>query len=96
MDKDAFNELLGSVQEMDAIVKGEKKPSREFHFPKLEVKAIRARLGVSQDGFAMLIGVSKRTVENWEQGRRAPAGTARSLLRIMAADPEHALRTLRV
>ena len=43
----------------------------------------------------MILGVSKRTVENLEQGRRHPTGAARSLLRIVAADPEHALQALR-
>jgi len=52
-------------------------------------------LGVSQDKFAMILGVSKRTVENWEQGRRHPTGAARSLLKIVEADPEHALQALR-
>ena len=75
-----FDELLTSVQEMDAIVKGQKKATRSFDFPEPEVKAIRERLGVSQDKFAVILGVSKRTVENWEQGRRHPTGAARSLL----------------
>ncbi len=95
MDKDTFDELLNSVEEMDAIRKGKKKASRKFDIPDPEVKAIRERLGVSQDTFAMLLGVSKRTVENWEQGRRHPTGPARSLLKIVEADPEHALRALR-
>ncbi|WP_101757296.1 NadS family protein [Oceanicoccus sp. KOV_DT_Chl] len=94
MKKDMFDELMTSVQEMDGIVKGKKKASRSFDFPEPEVKVIRERLGVSQDKFAMILGVSKRTVENWEQGRRHPTGAARSLLRIVEADPEHALQAL--
>ena len=43
----------------------------------------------------MILGVSKRTVENWEQGRRQPTGAARSLLKIVEADPQHALEALR-
>ncbi len=95
MKKEMFNELLESVQEMDGIVKGKKKASRSFDYPDPEVKTIRDRLGVSQEKFATIIGVSKRTVENWEQGRRHPTGAARSLLRIVEADPEHAMRALR-
>jgi putative transcriptional regulator len=94
MEKNMFDELLTSVQEMDEIVKGNKKASRSFDFPEPEVKAIRERLGVSQSRFAIILGVSKRTVENWEQGRRHPTGAARSLLRVVAADPEHALQAL--
>tara|TARA_R110001583_G_scaffold195214_1_gene370520 strand:- start:175 stop:465 length:291 start_codon:yes stop_codon:yes gene_type:complete len=94
MEKNMFDELLTSVQEMDEVVKGKTKASRRFDFPEPQVKAIRERLGVSQGKFAMILGVSKRTVENWEQGRRHPTGAARSLLRIVEADPEHALQAL--
>lgn len=95
MNKEVFNELLESVQEMDEIVKGKKKASHSFGYPDPVIKAIRDRLGVSQEKFAVKLGVSKRTVENWEQGRRHPTGAARSLLRIVEADPEHAMRALR-
>lgn len=94
MKKEMFDELLESVKEMDAIAKGQQPSSRSFDFPDPEVKTIRDRLGVSQEKFAFLLGVSKRTVENWEQSRRHPTGPARSLLRLVEADPEHALRAL--
>ncbi|WP_290702817.1 NadS family protein [Amphritea sp.] len=94
MNNEMFDELLESVQQMDEIVKENKKASRTFDFPDPEVKAIRERLGVSQERFAFILGVSKRTIENWEQGRRHPTGAARSLLRIVEADPEHALKAL--
>mgnify|MGYP002632066362 FL=1 len=95
MDNDMFDELMTSVQEMDGIVKGQKQPTRRFEFREPEVKAIREKMGVSQDKFAVILGVSKRTVENWEQGRRHPTGAARSLLKIVEADPQHALEALR-
>ena len=94
MDKKMFDELLDSVKEMDKIAKGKKKPSRKFIFNELEVKTIREKTGLSQNRFAMLIGVSKRTLENWEQGRRHPTGPAKALLRMVDADPEYALKTL--
>ena len=94
MDKDMFEELMASVHQMDEIVKGKKKASRTFDFPDPQVKKIRERLGVSQEKFAVILGVSKRTVENWEQGRRHPTGAARSLLKIVEADPKHALEAL--
>jgi len=94
MDKDMFNELMSSVQQMDDVVENKKKASRSFNFPDPEVKVIRERMGVSQEKFALILGVSKRTVENWEQGRRNPTGAARSLLKIVEADPLHALRAL--
>ena len=94
MNQEIFDELMASVREMDKIVKGNKKASRSFSYPDPEVKAIREQLGVSQEKFAAILGVSKRTVENWEQGRRHPTGAARSLLRIVEVDPKHALKVL--
>jgi len=94
MKKELFNELLQSMHEMDRIVRGEAPPSRVTRFSEPEVKQIREKTGLSQKHFAALVGVSKRTLENWEQGRRKPAGPARALLRILHTDPEHALRAL--
>lgn len=94
MDDSKFKELLESVEEMDAIAQGTQKPSRQFNYPEPEVKAIREKTGLSQSHFAVLIGVSKRTLENWEQGRRHPTGPAKALLKIVDADPEKAIRAL--
>ncbi|MFS1526295.1 NadS family protein [Microbulbifer sp. 2304DJ12-6] len=94
MNKTMFDELLASVQEMDEITAGKKQPARVFEYPEPEVKRIREQTGLSQNQFALLIGVSKRTLENWEQGRRHPTGPAKALLRILEADPEHALKAL--
>jgi putative transcriptional regulator len=51
---------------------------------------VRARLksGLTQAQFAALLGVSKRTLEQWEQGRRAPSGAARMLIRLAELHPE--------
>ena len=95
MDKESFDELLKSLKHMDDIAKGKKRATRKFDFPDPEVKPIRQRLLVSQQNYAMIQGVSKRTLENWQQGRRHPTGAARSLLKIVEADPEHALQALR-
>ena len=94
MDKKLFDELLESVKEMDQIAKSEKKPARSFTIKEPQVQRIRERTGLSQTKFARLIGVSKRTLENWEQGRRRPTGPARALLKLVENDPEHAIRTL--
>lgn len=52
------------------------------------VASIREKTGLSQARFAELLGVSVRTLQEWEQGRRAPSGAARTLLLIAARNPE--------
>lgn len=94
MKETMFNELLESVKEMDHIRRGRKKASRKFEIKEPEVKAIREQTGLSQAHFARLIGVSKRTLENWEQGRRIPTGPARALLKIVESDPKSAIEAL--
>ena len=51
------------------------------------VTTVREKTGLSQAKFAMLLGVSVRTLQEWEQGRRAPSGAARTLLMIAAKNP---------
>ena len=55
-----------------------------------DVARIRAKTGLSQARFAVLLGVSVRTLQDWEQGRRAPSGAARTLLMVADRNP-HAL-----
>jgi putative transcriptional regulator len=52
------------------------------------VSAIRERTGLSQSRFSELLGVSPRTLQEWEQGRRSPSGAARTLLLIAAKNPK--------
>ncbi len=52
------------------------------------VAAIRQRTGLSQTHFAALLGVSVRTLQEWEEGRRAPSGAARTLLMVAAKNPQ--------
>ena len=59
---------------------------RITHMP--DVARIREGTGLSQARFAQLLGVSARTLQDWEQGRRTPSGAARTLLLIAARDPK--------
>ena len=88
MKKEVFAELLQSVKQGGAIMKGSMKPSRTFRFPESEVRKLREHYGLSQDKFASLIGISVATLRNWEQGRRKPEGPARVLLMVAAKHPE--------
>jgi putative transcriptional regulator len=94
MNDELFQALLTSVQQADAIISGTAKPARLSTFAEPEVKAVRAKTGLTQEKFAMMVGVSKRTLENWEQGRRYPTGPARALLKILDADPVGAMKAL--
>ncbi|MBI4826324.1 MAG: helix-turn-helix domain-containing protein [Nitrospirae bacterium] len=69
--KELFDELLKSVKQGGAIMKRTMKPARTFTFAESEVKKIRDQYGLSQDKFAILMGISTATLRNWEQGRRA-------------------------
>lgn len=88
MKKELFEELLESVKQGGAIMKGAMKPSRIVEFPESEVRKIREHYGLSQDNFASLMGISVATLRNWEQGRRKPEGPARVLLMVAAKHPE--------
>ena len=57
------------------------------------VAETRARAGLSQSEFARLLGVSVRTLQEWEQGRRVPSGPARALLAIVHKNPRLLLET---
>jgi len=88
MRKDLFEELLLSVKQGAAIMKGTLKPSRTFTIAESEVKKIRNQYGLSQNKFAVLMGISTATLRNWEQGRRKPEGPARVLLQVAAKHPD--------
>lgn len=95
MNDDLFNELVESVKEGGAILRGEAEASREAAFDEPEVAKIRAEYGLSQAKFAALLGISVRTLQNWEQGRRHPRGPARVLLRVAARHPRAILDTVK-
>ena len=96
MEERAFNELIESMNQAAAIMKGEMKPSRVFTYSPLNVKEIREKTSKSQSEFANMIGVKVGTLRNWEQGRRQPDGAALTLLKIVAADPEYVKKILHV
>ena len=89
-----FEELLESVREGGAILRGQRKPSRRFVLQSSGIRAIRERTSLSQSDFAHLIGVSVKTLQNWEQDRRHPTGPAAALLRIIAHQPQLALKAI--
>ena len=79
-ERDIGAEILSGLRE---IKRGEY--GRVITVP--SVSDIRGRTGLSQSRFAWLLGVSVRTLQDWEQGRRAPSGAARTLLMVAARNP---------
>ena len=80
-------DLLQSVREMKAGTF-----ARSTSMPVTDALQARAKLDLSQSHFAKLLGVSVRTLQEWEQGRREPSGAARTLLRIALHSPEAILQ----
>lgn len=86
MDKDMAqfqNDLLESARQMKA-----NQAVRVTEVPLTAAAEARQRIGLSQKEFASLLGVSVRTLQEWEQGRREPSGAARTLLRIATENPK--------
>ena len=82
-DRDVWQEVLDGVREIKAGGGRRKKVA-----PKSQVAQVRLKSGLSQAEFAAVLGVSKRTLEQWEQGRREPSGAAKTLLKIAERHPE--------
>jgi putative transcriptional regulator len=86
--RDIGLEILEGIRDIKAYKAGKKTlPVHELKEPS-SPKVIRKRLKLSQAAFAGLMGVSLRTVQDWEQGRRKPSGPAIALLRIAEQKPE--------
>jgi len=91
MNDDLFNELVDSVREGAEILRDERQPARTFEMEPVAIKEIREQFQLSQRQFAALLGVSIKTLQNWEQGRRRPDGAAQVLLQVAARHPETVL-----
>ena len=94
MKKEHFEKLVASIKEPGEIKAGRKAPSRVYEIKPPEIKMVRENLNASQNEFALMIGVSVRTLQNWEQGRRQPEGPAKALLRIASKNPSAVLKAL--
>ncbi len=77
MKDEMFAELMESVREGGAILRGETAPAGAFERSAPDVKQICESFDLSQSQFSALLGISVRTLQNWEQGRRNPRGPAR-------------------
>lgn len=94
MKEETFAKLVSSIREAGEIKDGRRTPRRTTEIRTPEIRLVRKKLDVSQDEFAVMIGVSTRTLQNWEQGRRRPEGPAKALLTIASRNPKAVLDAL--
>ncbi len=86
--KSAFEKIEEGLKEALAVARGEAKPAK-LHIPsEIDVRAIRGKLGASQEEFAARFGFTLHQIRQWEQGRCRPLGGVRAYLLIIAQDPE--------
>ena len=73
-----FQELLASVREAGAIVRGKKKGARKTVVEEPDARSIRESANLTQTQFTQLLGVPVKTLQNWEQHRTRPTGPAQA------------------
>jgi len=90
--------ILRGLEQALAFAEGRaKKGTYVVHLPpEIDVKAIRGRLGMTQQKFAASFGFSVNTVRHWEQGRRVPEGPTRAYLKVIAREPKAVQKALRI
>ncbi len=96
MAKDAFDTIMAGLSDALASGAGDKSRGKKHlvKVPRVDVAAARKKLGLTQEDFASVFGVSVGTLRNWEQKRRRPEGPAKVLLAMIDKDPAAVLRTL--
>ena len=86
--RDIGQEILEGIREIKAHKAGKKNLRTHTLKEPAPPQVIRAKLKLSQTAFAGMMGVSLRTIQDWEQGRRKPSGPAEALLRIAEQKPK--------
>ncbi|MGO0306352.1 helix-turn-helix domain-containing protein [Endozoicomonas acroporae] len=87
-ERDIGQEILDGLNEIKAFKAGKGKLKTTVLSEPSPAKEIREKLQLSQSAFASFMGVSVRTIQDWEQGRRNPQGPAKALLRVVEQHPE--------
>ena len=89
-----FNRIMAGLEEVADLVEGRSAPARVHAPAEVDVRAIRQRLGLSQNAFAARFGFSASAVKDWEQHRRRPEAAARILLTVIDREPAAVERAL--
>jgi putative transcriptional regulator len=95
MNNAEFELLKESIAQAAEIKRKKRRASRRMVIQIPDIPKVREKLGASQSEFAAMIGVSVRTLQNWEQHRREPEGPAKALLRVAAKNPQALIEALR-
>lgn len=90
----AFSSIKQGLKEAVDYSEGKLKKAIVHEFGPLDVKKIRAKVGMSQNEFASAFGISVSTLRHWERGDRSPQGPALVLLNVVAKEPDLVLRAL--
>ena len=91
----AFSSIKQGLEEALEFSSGKPCKAVIHKFSPVDVKAIRAKVGMSQNEFASAFGISVSTLRHWERGDRAPHGPALVLLNVVAKEPQAVLNALR-
>lgn len=89
-----FESIKKGLEEAIAFADGKCPEAKIHEFAPPDVKAIRAKVGMSQSEFALAFGISVSTLRHWERGDRRPHGPALVLLNVVAREPALVLRAL--
>ena len=90
----AFDSIKQGLEEAVEFSKGKKTMAVVHKFGPVDVKNIRAKIGMSQNEFASAFGISVSTLRHWERGDRTPQGPALVLLNVVAKEPKVVLKAL--
>lgn len=90
----AFESIKKGLTEAVDFSKGKKQKAVVHEFSPVDVKKIRAKVGMSQNEFASSFGISVSTLRHWERGDRIPRGPALVLLNVVAKEPKAVLKAL--
>ena len=91
---EAFNSIKQGLTEAIEFAHGKPSKAIVHEFAPVDIKAVRAKVGMTQAEFASAFGISLGTLRHWERGDRKPRGPALVLLNVVAKEPEAVLRAL--
>lgn len=89
-----FQSIKQGLTEAIEFAQGQTSEAVVHEFTLLDIKAVRAKVGMTQTEFATTFGISLGTLRHWERGDRKPQGPALVLLNVVAKEPEAVLRAL--